>query len=221
MERQGYTKTKSDRQSFILDSSYFTYVNTGGNKDYIKFDINYVMRAHIYTSERKLIINKEFKGEKGINTLNSIELYGSKINALNNRAAVRDLYDVWNLVKSEKLNNKKDQLRKAVIFYHVLTSDKINGSFDLSITNKINQHRILRELVPVLKKGEVFILKDALESVHQFIAELMVLSVDEIDFIKKFQNGNYCPELLFGDSQIIRRISNHPMARWIVCKQKK
>ncbi len=33
MDRQGYTRKKSDRQSFILDSFYFTYVNTGGNKD--------------------------------------------------------------------------------------------------------------------------------------------------------------------------------------------
>lgn len=51
MNRSGYTRKKSDRQSFILDSCYFTYINTGGNKDHIKFDINYVMRAHIYKAE--------------------------------------------------------------------------------------------------------------------------------------------------------------------------
>lgn len=45
MDGQGYTSKKSDRQSFILDSFYFTYVNTGGNKDHIKFDINYAMSS--------------------------------------------------------------------------------------------------------------------------------------------------------------------------------
>ena len=33
MEEQGYLRKKSDRQSFILDSYYFTYNNSSGNKE--------------------------------------------------------------------------------------------------------------------------------------------------------------------------------------------
>lgn len=54
MEQKGYLRNKSDRMSFVLDSYYFSYINSGGNKDNIKFDINYVMRVHIYKA-----INKE------------------------------------------------------------------------------------------------------------------------------------------------------------------
>jgi predicted nucleotidyltransferase component of viral defense system len=218
MDGQGYTRKKSDRQSFILDSFYFTYVNTGGNKDYIKFDINYVMRVHIYSVENRLVVTKAFQVEGGINALNSIEIYGSKINALNNRAAVRDLYDVWKLVKSNILSGQKEQLRKAVIFYHVLTSDETNGNFDLSAAKKLNQHSILRELVPVLKKSDIFILKDAMKSVSNFIDELMVMTDDELMFIKNFSRGKYTPELLFDNPDVIERINNHPMAKWKVSK---
>lgn len=220
MDGQGYIKKKSDRQSFILDSFYFTYVNLGGNKDHIKFDINYVMRAHIYNAEKRLVVTKAFEIEDGVNSLNSIEIYGSKINALNNRAAVRDLYDVWKLVKSNMLSDQKEQLRKAVIFYHVLTSDEISGNFDLAAANELNQHSILRELVPVLKKGEIFILEDALELVSNFVDALMIMTDDELMFIKNFRIGKYSPELLFDDSGIINRIGGHPMAKWKVSKLK-
>ena len=220
MEQQGYIHKKSDRQSFILDSYYFTYTNSGGNKDNIKFDINYVMRAHLYDVQSRLILPKGFSMDSEVSSLNSIEIYGSKINALNNRAAARDLYDVYRLVKSEMFKNDKEQLKKSVIFYHVLTSDEVNGIFDLKATEQLNQHSILRELVPVLKKSEVFILKEALEEVKSFVEELMIMTEDEKEFIARFDNGAYCPELLFEDQKILDYISNHPMAKWKASKLK-
>lgn len=221
MEEQGYLRKKSDRQSFILDSYYFTYNNSGGNKDNIKFDINYAMRAHLYDVEKRLVLPKAFGMENPVNALNSIEIYGSKINALNNRAAARDLYDVYKLVKSEMFKESKKPLRKSVIFYHVLTSEMINGEFDLKVADKLNQHSILRELVPVLKKGEVFILKDSLEEVREFVSDLMMITEKEKEFISRFSYGEYCPDLLFEDKSILDNISNHPMARWKVGQLKK
>jgi len=220
MEQQGYIRKKSDRQSFILDSYYFTYTNAGGNKDNIKFDINYVMRAHLYDVQSRLILPKGFSMGCEVNSLNSVEIYGSKINALNNRAAARDLYDIYRLVKSEMFKNDMKQLRKSVIFYHVLTSDKVNGNFDLKATEQLNQHSILRELVPVLKKGEVFILKESLDEVKSFVEKLMIMTEDEKEFINRFDNGEYCPELLFEDKKILDNIRNHPMAIWKANKLK-
>lgn len=219
MEQNGYTRKKSDRKSFALDSYYFTYINTGGNKDNIKVDINYVMRAHIYNIKKRQVKTNYFQVESGINSLDSIEIFGSKINALNNRAAARDLYDVYKLIESKMHNDNKSQLRKAVIFYHVLTSDKISGNFDLKAADKLTQHGILRELVPVLKKGEAFILKEALERVGFFVDELMNMTEDEHKFIINFTKGQYCPELLFDDKEILNNIRNHPMAKWKASKQ--
>lgn len=221
MEEQGYSRKKTARQSFILDSFYFTYINSGGNRDNIKFDINYVMRAHLYDIESRLVLPVEFGMETTVKALNSIEIYGSKINALNNRAAARDLYDVYELARNKMFMDSKEQLRKAVIFYHVLTSEKINGEFDLKTANKLSQHSILRELVPVLKEGEVFILEDLLEEVRNFVSNLMVFTGNEREFINRFSKGEYCPGLLFEDKKILDNIMNHPMARWKVGQLKK
>jgi len=94
-----------------------------------------------------------------------------------------------------------------------LTIDEINRNFEFVAANKLNQHSILRELVPVLNKGEVFILKDTLDVVSEFVNELVDMTDNELTFIKRFGNGEYCPELLFDDPEIIDRISGHPMAR--------
>lgn len=42
----------------------------------------------------------------------------------------------------------------------------------------------------------------------------MVLTADEQDFLRKFRDKEYYPELLYDDEQVIRRINNHPMALW-------
>lgn len=215
MRSEGYVQKKNNRSSFVLDSYYFTYTNTGGNKDHIKFDINFVMRAHIYTPVTRQLITKEFFIDGGVNALNSVEIMGSKINALNNRAAVRDLYDVWKYIKSNK-HMDENQLRKATIFYHVLTSGSIDGDFKLTPANNLTQHSILRELVPVLKKGEKFILEDVMQLVKSYIGSLMMLNQDELLFIEMFANGEYKPELLYNDQSIIERIKEHPMAKWKV-----
>ncbi len=59
MHKNGYIKNKNSRNSFALDSNYFTYINTGGNKDHIKFDINFVMREHIFPTEKNIFWLKD------------------------------------------------------------------------------------------------------------------------------------------------------------------
>lgn len=108
--------------------------------------------------------------------------------------------------------------RLSVVFYHVLTSDEINGKFHLTAANKLNQNSILRELVPVLKRGEVFIFKEALDSVTEFVDDLMKMTESELKFIEHFNGGEYRPELLFENQDIINRICDHPMAKWKASK---
>ena len=38
--------------------------------------------------------------------------------------------------------------------------------------------------------------------------------MEEKKFLNKFENGEYIPELLFEDKEILDRIKNHPMALW-------
>ncbi len=47
-----------------------------------------------------------------------------------------------------------------------------------------------------------------------YLAELMVLTKDEREFMCRFAQKEYVPELLFSDADILERIKNHPMALW-------
>lgn len=42
----------------------------------------------------------------------------------------------------------------------------------------------------------------------------MILSDEETAFLEQFNQGNYQPELLFEDAEILGRITEHPMAAW-------
>lgn len=47
MEKEGYSLSQSSRFSHSLDAFHFNYINSGGNKDMIKIELNYSLRAHI------------------------------------------------------------------------------------------------------------------------------------------------------------------------------
>lgn len=95
------TKSKT---SHSLDSIIFTYVNTAGISDNIKIEINYSMRVHIFPLSYRQVqtggILKEFK----VLSVEGTELFGSKIKALLDRTAPRDLYDVDNMKNGSAMN---------------------------------------------------------------------------------------------------------------------
>ncbi len=42
----------------------------------------------------------------------------------------------------------------------------------------------------------------------------MSLSKNEVEFLERFENNQYAPELLFDNQDILARIKAHPMALW-------
>ena len=90
MWQEGYSIVDT-RETFALTSFLFNYVNSAGNRDNIKIEINYMDRCHILPLVRKKILTKGIVDDFELLTLNTIELYASKINALLSRATPRDL----------------------------------------------------------------------------------------------------------------------------------
>ena len=117
MQSNGYTLHPSSKNTHALDSMVFSYLNAGGNNDNIKIEINYMMRTHILEPlTRKTSV--PFIEEVDVYALSPLELFGSKIKALIERAAPRDMYDVNRMIKQKIF--KDDQmyiLRKIVVFY--------------------------------------------------------------------------------------------------------
>ena len=74
--------------------------------------------------------------------------------------------------------------------------------------------QIRSALIPVLKKTEKFDFEEAKANVISFLSKLLILGNAEGDFIDSFNQGEYKPELLFEDGEVIERIKEHPMALW-------
>ena len=215
MNSEGYILSHKTKNTHSLDSLIYNYINLSGNTDNIKIEINYSMRAHIFPSRQMRMTARYFGIEYDINSLNSLEIFGSKITALLNRRAARDLYDIYNMVKFDIFSKRElDLLRKCVVFYWVVSAKNSLEYFNYEVIDKISPYKIRTALLPVITKQDKFDLEIAKKSVKNFLNQLMVLTQEEQEFLNKFVNRQFIPELLFENSEIIDRIKFHPMALW-------
>lgn len=216
MESEGYFMSPASRFSHSLDAFHYNYVNAGGNKDMIKIELNYSLRAHILEPSYCHILNDILKSDIKIRTVAPMEIFAAKGNALISRAAARDLYDWGNLIQFDLFADERDLFRKCFAFYTTISADRndINRNFDISAIDSLNFTRIRRDLFPVIGKKDNFQLDERKNQAKNYISELMNLTDKENEYMDCFMAKEYRPELLFDDEQIIERIKEHPMALW-------
>ena len=97
----------------------------------IKIELNYSLRAHIFDPTYKSILNDAFNSGVKIRTIEPIEIFAAKGNALISRVAARDLYDCGNLIEQNLFENERNIFRKCFAFYTTILADK----------NQINRKR--------------------------------------------------------------------------------
>lgn len=219
MESEGYQLSDNSRFSHSLDAFHFLYMNSGGNRDMIKIELNYSLRAHVLQPTRRESLTDAFGDKSCLYTVHPIEIFAAKANALLSRAAARDLYDFNNLVTSDLFQNKTeaDLLRKTIIFYATISAETVNKTFDTSAIDSLTFSKIRRDLFPVLTKSEAkshFQLEQYKNAAKEYIHNLMVLTPEEKEYMDRFVKGEYNPELLFSNPEILLQIENHPMALW-------
>ncbi len=215
MTEEGYYLSGSSRYSHSLDSMLFQYQNAGGNRDNIKLELNYSLRSHIFAPVERKIVTDIFGEDVTVRTLEPMEIFAAKANALMSRAAARDLYDFNNMIYFGLFDESEYELfRKCIIFYASISADKINKTFNTSAIDGLEFSKIRRDLFPVLRKKDNFNLDERKEEAKGFIIELMALTPEEKEYLELFEIGEYRPELLFEDDEIIWNIKEHPMAIW-------
>lgn len=131
MLSQGYTRNAKTKSPHSLDSWVYDYIGSSGNRDNLKIEINYSLRAHILPAEERPIITEHFSEYK-VRTLDPIEIFGSKINALLSRAAARDLYDTGNMIYNKLFNEFEEKILKRL----------------LSFMQQYRRRRLTRYLIP-------------------------------------------------------------------------
>lgn len=215
MAVNGYSLNPHSKSRHSLDSWVYSYTNAGGNADNIKIEINYSLRSHIFDPVLRPVITSITENELMVKTLVSSELFAAKLNALMNRAAVRDLYDVNNMIRFGLFDESEyDELRRNTVFYAAISAETINKKFNTDAIDEITFTKVKRDLFPVIAKKENFDLEQRKESAKAYIKELMNLTDKEKEFLDRFEKKEYRPELLFDDGVIIERLEKHPMAMW-------
>ncbi len=218
MEAEGYQLSQGSRFTHSLDAFYYQYQNAGGNRDMIKIELNYSLRAHILEPVHRRILPEAFDDGMTIRMAAPMELFAAKGNALISRAAARDLYDWGNLIAENLFADERDMFRKCFAFYTTISAETVNRSFDTSAIDSLKFDKIRRELLPVLSKKNNFKLDERKQQAKDHIADLMQLTDREQEYMDLFIAKEYVPELLFDDEEIVERIKEHPMAIW-KCQQ--
>ena len=218
MNAEGYQLSKGSRFTHSLDAFYYQYQNAGGNRDMIKIELNYSLRAHILEPVHRRILSDAFYDGMTIRMVAPMEIFAAKGNALISRAAARDLYDWGNMIAENLFEDERDMFRKCFVFYATISADTVNSNFDTSAIDSLNFDKIRRDLFPVLSKKDNFMLDERKRQAKDYIAEMLQLTKSEQEYMDRFIAKEYVPEFLFDDKEIVERIKNHPMAIW-KCQQ--
>jgi predicted nucleotidyltransferase component of viral defense system len=213
MQSQGYTLSTKSKNFHTLDSFVFTYKNLGGVTDNIKIEINYSLRIHIFEPKKRMMLT-DIVDNILINTLEPVEIFASKINALLDRTAARDLYDVHNMIKSGLFDSGKEMLRKCAVMYTAISQDTIPDKYDIDRIDNVTMRIIKTDLLPVIKRNEFIDLIKIKDDVKNYLTELLVLSDGEKEFLQLFKEKQFESQLIFDDPQIIDRLNKHPMIMW-------
>jgi predicted nucleotidyltransferase component of viral defense system len=215
MAASGYVLSPKTRTHHALDSYVYEYINAGNMKDNLKIEINYMMRTHVLPLSRRPVSLPWLENDMTVLCLDPTEIFASKIVALINRAAPRDLYDI-HLMQANRLFNDTQMslLRKCVMLYCAIGSKTLQEAITFGVLNQMSQFRIKTDLAPVLRQGDFFDLHKTREAVVRFLEKSLVPDKSEAQFWDEFRQNRYKPELLFDDPCIVTRIANHPMAAW-------
>jgi predicted nucleotidyltransferase component of viral defense system len=215
MEAAGYSLNLKSKQYHALDSFVYEYINAGGMKDNLKIEINYMLRCHVLPVSRRLVHLPWNDTELTVLSVDPMEIFAAKTVALLNRAAPRDLYDMFNMQKYGLFDETQERLfKKCVMFYSAIASENVPTEYDLEGFGIISTHKIKTDLTPVLRRGERFDLADAQKQVKTYLSDILKPEDTELAFWKAFADGKYQPELLFDDADILAQIAHHPMALW-------
>jgi predicted nucleotidyltransferase component of viral defense system len=179
---EGYRLTKHSRYSYALDSFVIAYTPSGGGSDNIKIEINFAMRSHILSLENKKLDLGIIENPFLVLTVSKIEIYAGKINALLSRNQVRDLYDTYQMINNQSLNSHElNILKNVVLFYRYIQSDTLD--FERDFHDKFTRRNYVRDLLPVIKKGDSFNLEEAINQVSDFINWITDYDMNQNRFI--------------------------------------
>ena len=184
----------------------------GGNFT-LEIDLNYMMRVPVWGvyAKKPYPLDEDYAFE--FKSVSFEELFAGKIKALMERSAARDLYDVLMLANKTAQYNLAS-LRRTVILFGI-TSKEDWRKKDFHTIDEIDQKMIEDELTPLLRQSETANLGEMKSSAKDFSAKISSYEENEKRFLDWFlDQGEYEPELLFGENEQAQLLKYHPAVLW-------
>lgn len=214
MKANGYQLSLKSKSYHALDSLVYDYLNSGGAKDNLKIEINYMLRCHILEVQQREIRLPWQEEKNSVLCVNPIEIFGTKIVALLTRAAARDLYDVYNMIRFNLFDKGEiELLKQCVAFYSAVGAERAPAGYSFQNVGNITQQKIKTDLYPVMRLGDRFSLEEVQKEIIDTLSVMLMTTDAEKNFWAQFNEGTYKPELILA-GEMLDRVREHPMALW-------
>lgn len=146
------------------------------------------------------------------------ELAGGKVKAFFDRVKVRDLYDVSNLGRLLEAASAEEELRThRTMLYYASLSARFPQPFEgRSERFRDRDDEVSSQLIPMLRKaGDQPTLKQLIDAAEEFTRKHILPRTDrEAEYLRRFADGDYRPELLFPDEGMADAARKNPAALW-------
>ncbi len=187
--------------------------NSFGGAFTLELDLNYLMRVPVWgvTIRKPYPLDEDYVFD--CRTVSFEELFAGKIKALVERAAARDLYDVWKL-SERAVEYDRSKLKRNLLLFG-LTIDSDWRKKDPATIDQIDQKMVDEQLAPLLRETETLDLSSMKRGVQTLLESLLKYDEQEQMFMSKFyDDGRYEPELIFIDKAQIENLKRHPALLW-------
>lgn len=153
-----------------------------------------------------------------------VELAGGKVKAFFDRVKIRDLYDISNLKMHFDEHGDPDGIFHKVALYYASFSACFPNDFEGRSERFASCQKDLEsQLIPMLHNRDTTPqLACLMEDAEAFVSSYVSPRNDrERLYLELFSSGEYCPELIFDDAEMIRSAEASPEAMWKLANLRK
>ena len=212
--RLGYQIQKS-ADAFAGRKTYLRYQSMMGPRDRIEVDINYIHRVPINEIEKRALWQPGSMNQPMINVVGESELVLGKLNALIERAAPRDAWDVIHFPESSAAMLRTPEFRARFIALSAVFEQPLQTYTYARLRGLLNDQFVAEQLTPVLPENITIEAKDLAEKSWSQIEHLMSLTSHEKEYIDAIHRGELKLDVLFHNNEKeITLLSRHPAILW-------
>lgn len=213
-DQHGYAldgeRAHHSEHSFVL-----AYVNSAGNRDRIKFEVNFSERLPALALE-DYELRHPFSalGPVSVVSFRPEELFATKSRALLTRATPRDLFDV-SLIASGAAPYDEGMYRRLLVFYLCMGPEDARG-IRTDRVSRIDERSVRRFLLPLLRRGGERPRLDEMKQVARaHLDGMLAFTPGERSFLDAFYDeGRFDQRALFGDAPVAPNLGDHPVVVW-------